>query len=460
MRLWTLLKKDARVIFRSRLLLVVLLLYPLVIVAILGYAFSQPNQRVPLALVNLDVDAQGRAREGFVRDPIEESTTGLLVSSRQIIDELRPFADIREVANEEAGRRLLLSGEVQAVVLFPSGFVNDLVGLEGSGRLQITLDQSDPVRAKFMEILIRGVVQDFQERIVASKVDLVVDAINDSLHLALPADHALYPGFRGVRERLVDIRASHPDLTTDQRQRLNESIAFIDRIIPTLENSRSIMESVAEPVNVTLAQEKSGSLFIRDLVVPAAVGLSIFWTGTLATSSLVVYERESPAFTRLRVTPTTRASIYASKFVLAAVIILGQSLVILLAAILFWDTRVDDAGLTFLLVLLSTFASIGLGVFVSGIGRDVNGTILMSVLVTFPMLFLSGLFYPVTFMPKGAQLLANLFPLTYTVAGLRGTMLRGFDLGATQPYILGLASFGIVLTFAGVALGRRLERKG
>lgn len=458
-RLWTLLKKDARIILRSRLLLLVLLLYPLVIVSIIGYAFSQPNQNVPIAVVNRDVDpATGQPRVGFIQNPIQGQPSSLPVSSRDIIDGLEPFADLRHVTMEE-GLDMLLAGDVYAVILFPQGFVDDIIRYESSGRVQITIDKSDAVRANITETMIRGIVQVFQEEIIASKVNLVVEAINRSLRTTLATNDPLYPGFPGVRDRLLTIRDAHPDLTPEQRLMLNESLAFLDQVIATLDNSRGILDSVAKPVHVTIQQEESGSLLIRDLVVPAALGLSIFWTGTLATSSLVVYEREAAAYTRLRITPTSPITIYSSKVLLTTGVILLQSLAILAAAVWRWDTRVDNPGLTLVLVVLSTFASIGLGILVSGLGRDVNGSVLLSVLVTFPMLFLSGLFYPVDFMPAGAQFLARLFPLTYTVAGLRGSMLRGFDFDAAQTDITALLAFGLVAVMAGILLGRRLERR-
>lgn len=459
MSLAALLRKEVLVVRRSRLLMIVLILYPLLLVGIIGYAFSQPNQKVPLAVVNEDVEpATGRPNVGVVRSPIQGDVSTFEISSADIIESLRPFADLRFTDAEE-GRRLLLTGEVLAVVRFPPNFVRDIASLQTNGEVNVTIDQSDPVRAKFMEVLIRGVVQEFQEDIVQAKVDLVVQAINRSLRTDLSSGDQLYPGFRGVRERLVSLRDGHADLTPDERAKLEESIRFIDRIIETLESSREIVNSVAVPVRITLQQERSGSLFIRDLVVPAALGLSIFWTGSLATSSLLVYERESPAYTRLRITPATALSIYGSKVVLTLVIVLGQSLFILGAALLAWHTRIDNFGLTLATILLSSLASIGLGVFLAGLSRDVNGTVLLSVLVTFPMLFLAGLFYPVEFMPAGAQTLARAFPLTYTVGTLRGAMLRGFSFDVAAPQLVALLLFGFLFAAAGFALGRRLEQR-
>lgn len=452
-----LLKKEGRIILRSRLLLLVLVLYPLVIVGIIGYAFSSPNQRVPVAIVNQDIDPKtGLPDVGEIQSPVEGNTATFRVSTTDIIRGLRDFATIREVDAEE-GRRLLLTGEVQAVIRFPPRFIDNVVNFRTSGEVNITLDMSDPVRAKYMEVIINGVVNDFQTKVIKRKVELVVNAIEQSLDVTLPPSDPLYPSFVGVRNRLQEIYNTHADLSSADRTKLNESMLFLDTVIDFLENSRDIVGSLAQPVQVGIQHEESGSLFIRDLVVPAALGLSIFWTGSLATSSLVVYERESPAYTRLRITSATPLSIYGSKIAVTVAIILAQALFILLAAVLAWDTRIDNPLLTFIVILFSTFASMGIGLFISGLSKDVNGTILLSVLVTFPMLFLAGLFYPVEFMPAGAQLLARGFPLTYTVSGLRGSMLRGFDFADALPQLTMLLLMGGALTALGVFLGRRLE---
>lgn len=468
MRIVTLLKKDGKVILRSRLLLVTLVLYPLIIVSIIGYAFSEPNTRVPIAVLNSDLDANGFPNEGEILNPLNPEARGLKVSTSQIIDGLpeadlpglKDFADLTFVPSEAEGRRLLLRGEVQALVIFPAGFAQALTSFTQSANVRVIVDQSDVVRANVTEILVRGVVQQLQERYVEQKVDFVVDAIDQSLN-PVPGQR-LYPGFRRGAEWLLQIRnnsSASNELSQEEIDQIDNIISFLTEVEKVLGDSRGIVESVAQPVQARTEGEESGHLFVRDLIVPAALGLSIFWTGSLATSSLIVYEREAHAYRRLGITPTGRWTIVGSKVVLTSFIILVQSLFILLAALLAWNTRIDNLPLTIAVVVVSTFASIGLGIFLSGISRDVNGTILLAVLVTFPMLFVSGLFYPVSFMPEGARVLARMFPLTYTVEALRGSMLRGFDFGDGAPMLGALLLFGLVLTFLGAFLGRMAERR-
>ncbi|HLE46655.1 MAG TPA: ABC transporter permease [Candidatus Thermoplasmatota archaeon] len=460
MRIITLFKKDAKVILRSRLLLATLVVYPLLIVGIIGYAFSEPNTRVPIAVLNKDLE-NGQPDEDVIRNPLHPDRGGIPVSTSHIIrgfggtPGLDDFADLHEVRTEEAGRELLLSGQVQALVIFPRGFVDSLINYQQSAVVRVVVDQSDAVRANVTEILVRGIVQQLQELYVEQKVQAVLEGIEESLNPD-PAS-SLYPGFAGSRQRLEDAR----NKTNDQNAKDNITLilTFLENIEGVLDRSTGIVESVAQPIQARTEGERSGHLYVRDLIVPAALGLSIFWTGSLATSSLIVYEREAHAYRRLGITPTSRFAIVGSKVLLTSIIILLQSLFIVVAAIVAWDTRIDNLPLTIFIIIVSTFASIGLGILLGGVSRDVNGTILLAVLVTFPMLFVSGLFYPISFMPEGAQIMARLFPLTYTVEGLRGSMLRGFGFLDGVVPILALLGFGLASTFLGTLLSRVSERR-
>ncbi len=462
MRLVTLLKKEARVLLRSRLLLMVLILYPLVLVGILGYAFSQP-QRIPIAIVNEDLDETGRPDTGVV-PPVSPGDEPYIVSSTDIIKRIKSLEDdgfIRVLETNFAdGRAKLLDGEVQAIVQFPAGFADKLAGYQQAAAAVVTIDKSDPVRSSFMNLTIQGVVRDFQEEVVNKKADRILNYLRLTLNIepdcrSEGAD--VCPGFPGVVSRLRQVE-QNATLSTENRQRILDSIAFMEeKVIPNLQVADQVVRSMALPLQVNIKGESSGTDQIRDLVIPAALGLSIFWTGSIATSSLVVYERESPAYTRLRITPASALSIYGSKILLTVLIILGQTLVILVAVTSAFEATVDNLPLTMLILLLSTLASVGLGLLLAGLTRDVSSVVLLSVLITFPMLFLSGLFYPVDFMPEAAQVLAALFPLTYTVTGLRGSMLRGFDFADGQETVVALALFAVILSAVGFFLSRRLE---
>ena len=77
MKLFAHLGKDAKLLVRNKALLVGLMLYPLLLVGVLGAAFQQPPQKLDLALVNHDsgdvLDVGGR---NVTADDILSSGTG------------------------------------------------------------------------------------------------------------------------------------------------------------------------------------------------------------------------------------------------------------------------------------------------------------------------------------------------------------------------------------------------
>jgi len=91
--------------------------------------------------------------------------------------------------------------------------------------------------------------------------------------------------------------------------------------------------------------------------------------------------------------------------------------------------------------------------------REVFDAMTMANFFRFPMLFLSGVFLPVTEMAWPLRLVAAVLPLTYTVDALRHLVLRGA--GASYPLwanLLVLAAFAVVLYVIALRLlVRRLE---
>lgn len=436
-------RKDALLVWRNRALLVTLVIYPLLVVGVLGLAFADPEQRIPIAVVDHDATSP----------PIE--VLGGEFSTADIKAELDEFAQLRETSEPEA-MELLRNGQVDAVVIFPLGFVTDLVlSFSDSAELTVVLDFSDPVKASIAENNIRGVVQAFNDRVVQEKVGFVTAALTIAQEGGNFGGQS-FMGFAEARQNLETVRENNNDtLNAADKRRLADTEAFLDQILLVLMESQDIVESTARPLALQVDHVESGILTARDIVVPAAMALSVFWTGTLATATLVVYERESQASRRLLVAPVSAVTIVASKALLTILLVVAQTLLILVAAVGGWGVRVDSPGLVGVVVLASSAAAVGLGLFVASITNTTSGATLLAVLMTFPMMFLSGLFYPVSFMPAAAQVVAKLLPLTYSVDGLRGAMLRQFAAVDAVPAVAVLLGAGVVLGLLSMVLDRR-----
>jgi ABC-type multidrug transport system permease subunit len=445
-RFTTLVRKDMRVITRNRGLLVTLLLYPLILVAVVGLVFADPSQPVPVGVVI--------GEEGNKDVTIGDETFSL----EEVLSQLEAVAHVTRYDTRQGAIEGIRNGDQDAVIVFPSFFLVDLLqDFRTQVRMEVILDRSDPAKSVIAENIIRAGVQGFNEDIVRWKVEEVVGLLEIALEGGEDQRFSVDMSFREMR-RVIDRVLRDEPLSPENRARLEDARQFLDDAIFELENSADTISSITFPIRTEVSHIDSGVLAARDIVVPATVALSVFWTGILATASLVVYERQSYAQLRLNVTPVRPGLILASKLFVAAVIILVQSGLIIGVAKLLWNIRLDNFPLLLVVLLAASFAAVGFGLLVAGLSRDTNGSTLLSVLAVFPMMFLSGLFFPVSFMPTFAQFLARLMPLTYAVDGLRGAMLRDYAWVHAQTDVVVLIILGAVTITIGHVRNRRLAR--
>jgi ABC-2 type transport system permease protein len=141
---------------------------------------------------------------------------------------------------------------------------------------------------------------------------------------------------------------------------------------------------------------------------------------------------------------------------------LARTLAVLAIALLLFRLDLSHAnGLAALVVLVaSTFPLIGLGVLASVLpllsperGEQ------MTVAVQGVLLLVSGVYYPVTVLPGPVQLLARASPMTYTLDGIRSTLIDGRGLVAVAPDLLVLVAMGLVLLPLGLLTFQWAERR-
>jgi ABC-2 type transport system permease protein len=102
-------------------------------------------------------------------------------------------------------------------------------------------------------------------------------------------------------------------------------------------------------------------------------------------------------------------------------------------------------------LVLGPFLFVSLGMLVGTVSKSVESAAVVGNLVTFPMMFLSGTFFPVSTMSSGLQTVAHVLPLFYVIEGLNNVMLYGNLAGAlTDAGILVVLSaliFGLAVRF-------------
>ena len=141
---------------------------------------------------------------------------------------------------------------------------------------------------------------------------------------------------------------------------------------------------------------------------------------------------------------------------------LARTLVVLAIAVPLFhlDLSRADGAAALAVLAVSTFPLVGLGVLASVLpllsperGEQ------MTVAVQGVLLLASGVYYPVSVLPGPVQLLARASPMTYTLDGIRGTLIDGHGLAAVAPDLLALVVMGVLLLPAGLLVFAWAERR-
>lgn len=89
----------------------------------------------------------------------------------------------------------------------------------------------------------------------------------------------------------------------------------------------------------------------------------------------------------------------------------------------------------------------GIGMLLSGLIKDVEAASAIGNAIAFPMMFLSGAYWPIEFMPDYMQSIAKVLPLTYFSEGLRSAMIYKYTEGiiTNMAIVLVLAALFIII---------------
>jgi ABC-2 type transport system permease protein len=194
-------------------------------------------------------------------------------------------------------------------------------------------------------------------------------------------------------------------------------------------------------------------------IVPALIGAILSMTMVLFTSGAIVRERERGNLELLIATPLGRLELMVGKLLPYVVIGLIQTTIVLVVGSALFTVPVVGSLLhLYAATLMFIAASLGLGLFVSTMAQTQFQAFQLAFVTMLPSILLSGFLFPFEGMPKAAQWLAEVLPLTHFNVMIRGIMLRGADLAEVWPQIAKLGVFlGVMLAIAVARFKKRLD---
>ncbi len=192
-----------------------------------------------------------------------------------------------------------------------------------------------------------------------------------------------------------------------------------------------------------------------DVSVPAYLGMVIAVGGVMTLPLGLLEYQASRAYKRFDATPVGKVNVVLAQILvyLAACVVSSAILVFVGKAV--YDIRIDGAWYAILPVYLLSLTSIfAVGFLITALFKNPKIAQLVSYLLYFLMLFLSGASMPAELFPENIRTLSNALPLTHAVKALQGAFF-GEALGADAASVVTLAVLAVVCAAAGILLYRR-----
>jgi len=229
----------------------------------------------------------------------------------------------------------------------------------------------------------------------------------------------------------------------------------VQNLNPALNSTTSL--AVVQPYKITMQGVVAGTPSYFDFIAPGIMAMTVMMSVMTGLPVAISQEKEVGTLDGMMVAPINRLSIILGKTLAQTARGLLQGVVILiLAAGLFGVVINGSILLVFALLLLGVFSFVGLGIVITSFAKDQETAQMAMMTLMFPMMFLSGVFFPIQQMPWYMQDISKVLPLTYASQALRKVMVLGAGIPDITTELAVLIGFGIVMTAIAVPVFKRM----
>jgi ABC-2 type transport system permease protein len=160
-----------------------------------------------------------------------------------------------------------------------------------------------------------------------------------------------------------------------------------------------------------------------DFLVPGLIGFSILVSPMFSLVSISSEYKRIKLFKQLSLTPLTKIEWLASKVLFYILLSVASFLLMVAVGVFAFGAHIVLSPwlIPFLILGPTLFAS--LGMLVGTVSKNTETASVVGNIITFPMMFLSGTFFPISLMPTYLQYFSHFLPLFYIIDGLNGVMI-------------------------------------
>jgi ABC-2 type transport system permease protein len=262
------------------------------------------------------------------------------------------------------------------------------------------------------------------------------------------------------------VKGAHPALRVDADATDAVAVATALAVLPSLAQSVLQRDLVGPLSSLAAATPAAFDVQVHRLynpesntqysIVPGLMGVILTMTMVMMTGLAITRERERGTMENLLATPVLPLEVTSGKIVPYVAIGLLQVTIILLAARFVFHVPILGSALTlYLAALLFIAASLSVGIMLSSLAQNQLQGVQLTFFWFLPNILMSGFAFPFAGMPRWAQWIGNLLPLTYFNRLVRGILLKGATWPDLWPHLWPMALFMIVVMAIAVLVYRR-----
>ena len=231
-----------------------------------------------------------------------------------------------------------------------------------------------------------------------------------------------------------------------QRESASASVSSADAVLEDV--ATADLAALTDPIHL---EQESAYGYNRqgiDFLLPSLLALIIFQGAVQGMGRAIAGERKDGSLTRVFLTPTSNVTILVGTQLFYIVFEAFRSSFIVFLAVLLFGVKISGSIIeTLLIIVLFSAGAVGVGMLMSAMAKGEEQYMPLAMMVSLPMIFLAGVFFPIQTMPAPLKTLAEIIPLKYAADALRGVMIKGFSILTVLPDIAYLVVFALV-TFA------------
>jgi|SRR5579884_1235952 len=239
-----------------------------------------------------------------------------------------------------------------------------------------------------------------------------------------------------------DMRAGHASVQVfyDQSNAVTQASArmAVQAIVAQLNQ-----QATGRPAPVTLEEQ---AVSVRDLrqidwLTPGMLGLVLLW-GNLSVGTLLATWRGTGLLKRLAATPLRRGTLISAQMLARLLLSLGQCAILIGVAIVVFKVQIVGSWLLLgLTVCLGSLTLMAIGFVAGSFARKAEAANAVVLLLSFPMMFLGGTYFPTTGAPDFLKPVIQALPLSYLNDALRQVINNGAGLATVQTDLLVLVAW-------------------